>query len=371
MAQQTRTDDDADPYTIRRYRPSDRADVVALYEQVFGGPGDAWFSWKYENNPYVDHVPMTVGTYEGRVVATKPCLALQLRAGESTVLALQPADVMVHPDHRRNGLYSRTTELLKSVYADREPALFFNFPNEATLSGSLKHGWAVVSEVTTYYRVHRPAAMVDFEDGPARTLARSLTPIARGYLGVRDAVGSVPTSLAVERHDGVPVDALVAAYRRDRPEGLHALRDSRYYSWRFENPRWDYETYTAGHDRTAVGGMVVGTRQEDGRQIAAITDVVPLAGGENRHDLFAALLRRIVDDHADAGTIAIGGGVVPRDLLSAFGFLGDDAFPLARFASPTTQVAYSLTDDPGQVAAGFDLTDPDSWSLSLSEQDTW
>jgi hypothetical protein len=371
MAQQTRTGDDADPYTIRRYRPGDRADVVDLYEQVFGGPGEAWFSWKYENNPYVDHVPMTVGTYEGTVVATKPCLALQLRAGESTVLALQPADVMVHPDHRRNGLYSRTTELIKEVYADREPALFFNFPNAATLSGSLKHGWEIVTEVPTYYRVHRPATMLDAEDGPALTLARSLTPLARGYLGVRDAVGSGPASVTVERHADVPVDTLVAAYRRDRPDALHALRDSRYYSWRFENPRWNYETYTAGHDRTAVGGMIVGTREADGRRIAAITDVVPLAGGDSRRETFAALLRRIVDDHADAGTIAIGGGVVPRDLLSAFGFLGDDAFPLARFASPTTQVTYSLTDDPGHRAAGFDLADPQSWSLSLSEQDTW
>lgn len=371
MAQQTRAGDDADPYTIRRYRPGDRSDVIALYEQVFGGPGEAWFTWKYETNPYVDHVPMTVGTYEGTVVATKPCLALQLRAGESSLLALQPADVMVHPDHRRNGLYSRTTELLKEEYADREPALFFNFPNQATLSGSLKHGWEVVSDVPNYYRVHRPATLLDVEAEPRHTLARSLTPVAKGYLAVRDAVGPVPDSLTVERHDDVPVDTLVSTYRRDRPDALHALRDSRYYSWRFDNPRWNYETYTAGHDRTPVGGMVVGTREADGRRLAAITDVVPAGDGQGRRETFAALLRRIVDDHASAGTIAIGGDVVPRDLLSAFGFLGDHAWPLSRVASPTVHVAYSLTDEPGHVTAGFDLTDPESWAISLSEQDTW
>lgn len=143
----TSPDDEDDPYVIRPYEPDDRDDFLELYDQVLGDRNDEWFRWKYEDNPYSDHVPMIVATDEGRIVGTKPAFALELRIGEETYQGLQPADVMVHEDHRRRGLYSRTTERLKERYRDREAALFFNFPNEATLSGSLKHGWQIVEEV--------------------------------------------------------------------------------------------------------------------------------------------------------------------------------------------------------------------------------
>ncbi|MFC4549611.1 GNAT family N-acetyltransferase, partial [Halorussus sp. GCM10023401] len=159
--------DTDDAYAVRLYEPDDRDAYLSLYRRVFGAADATWFDWKYADNPYVDRVPMTVAEADGELVAAKPSLALRLSTPDGPVVALQPCDVMVDADHRRRGLYSRTTELLVEEYADRDPALFFNFPNAKTLAGSLKHGWEIVEEVTTYYRIQHPNRYLGADAGDA------------------------------------------------------------------------------------------------------------------------------------------------------------------------------------------------------------
>ncbi|MFP8952574.1 GNAT family N-acetyltransferase [Natrialbaceae archaeon A-arb3/5] len=365
------TDDD-DPYVIRPYEPGDREDFLELYDQVLGDRDHEWFRWKYEDNPYVDHVPMIVATYEGTVVGTKPCFALEVRIGSETRLGLQPADVMVHSDHRRRGLYSRTTEYLKDHYRDREPALFFNFPNEATLSGSLKHGWQIVETVPTYYRVQRPDAMVDDESrlSPFSRLAR---PAAGAYLRVRDRLTSVPSEINVHRFDEVPVEQFVELYESAIPGTIHANRDETFYDWRFDNPDWSYDAYVATRRGEPVAGIVTGTADDDGSQTTCLTDVVPLATTPHRRDGLRAIISRIVEDRRDAALLSASGRVIPPSLLAEFGFRSDQSLPLSRLTLPTTHVTYPIANDGGHewTIGGRAVTDPSNWSIAFAEQDTW
>ncbi|GAB3664464.1 GNAT family N-acetyltransferase [Halopiger thermotolerans] len=365
---------DDDPYTIRPYEPDDREDFLELYDQVLGDRDDEWFRWKYEDNPYVDHVPMIVATHEGRVVGTKPSFALELRAGERTLRALQPADVMVHEDHRRRGLYSRTTERLKERYRDREADLFFNFPNEATLSGSLKHGWRIVEEVPTYYRVQRPDALVDGDGhGRLETLATAARPLASAYFRARGRLADPPSDVVVRRFADVPVERFVDLYERAVPGTLHAHRDETFYEWRFENPKWTYDAYVASRDGEPIAGVVAGTRTRDGTTETCLTDVVPLARTRERRDGLEAILARVVADRRDSALLAASGRAVGPDLLGKFGFRSDQSLPFSKVTQPTTQVTYPLADDGGHewTVAGRAIADPSNWTVTFAEQDTW
>lgn len=359
-------------YDIRRYQSGDRDDVIALYEQVFGGDGDAWLTWKYEDNPYVDHVTMTVAAKDGEVVAIKPSIAFQLAVGESELLALQPADVTVHPDHRGRGLFSRTTEHLQRVYADREPALFFNFPNEATLSGSLKHGWRTVEEMSTLYRVQHPRAMVN-DDAPlaVRAGARAFG-LAQGTLQRfkdRSSFGDE----TVTRSDHVPTQTLTELAQEGNPSGIHAVRDARYLSWRYENPAWSYRTYLTGYD-SARAALVVGRQRTDGQDVVGLTDVYPPVV-DGRADDVERLIQAVVADYPDADTFVVDGRVLPESVRRRTGFRPDSKPPLSWFASPSTLVTCPATGtDPAEEdwqIEGLTLTDPSNWHLSLSERDTW
>ena len=123
--------------------------------------GRDWFRWKFERNPYVDHVPIVVAARNGRIVGCRAFFALEMRLRDATRIALQPCDTMVHPDHRRRGLFSRMNELALEYYADRRPAFFFNFPNERSAPGNRKHGWREVGTVPMYYRLQDPTRFLE------------------------------------------------------------------------------------------------------------------------------------------------------------------------------------------------------------------
>lgn len=361
-----------DPYEIAPYEPEHREGYLDLFDSVLGQATDDWFRWKYEDNPYADHVPIVLALDGDQVVGAKPCFPLELRAGGQRVVGYQPADVVVHADHRRRGLYSRTTERMKTRYADGEPSLFFNFPNEATLSGSLKHGWQIVERVPTYYRVQRPAAMLD-EDGsvPSR-LAESATPLATGYLHARDAMVPFPGDVRVDRYETIPTDVFVDLYERAIPRTLHAHRDETFYEWRFENPRWTYEAFVARRDGAPIAGVVTGSQALDGTRRTHLTEVVPLANRPGRADGLTAILQRALDRHRDADLIAASGRAIDPALLRRFGFHADLAVPTDALGHPTTQVAYPIADDGGHewTVAGRAITDPNNWTVTFAEQDT-
>lgn len=366
-------DGDDDPYEIRLYEPSDRAGFLELYDLVFGDVDGEWFRWKYEDNPYVDHVPIVLATHEGSIVGTKPCFVLELRVESETFRGYQPADVMVHPDHRRRGLYSRTTERMKEHYRTRDPELFFNFPNPATLSGSLKHGWEIVERVPTYYRIQRPESMLEMtESERVATLTSVATPVIERYLDAQTPRESGVRGVSVERYDEVPAEVFAEIYRRAIPGTIHANRNETFYEWRFENPTRSYEAYVARKRGEAIAGIVTGTAIEGGSRITNLTDVVPLATTADRRDGIRALLSRIIEERRDDAILAVSGDGIPESILSEFGFHSDLAVPLSHVSQPTTQVTYPISSEGGHewTVGGRAIADAANWTITFAEQDT-
>ncbi|MFC7097591.1 GNAT family N-acetyltransferase [Halobaculum marinum] len=370
---------DADGYAVRLFEPSDRDDYLALHRRVLDGGSEAWFDWKYVDNPYTDHVAVVVATDGTRVVGTKSGMGFEVARGGERFLALQPGDTMVHPDHRRRGIYSRMTEYMKSAYATAPQALFFNYPNYATLPGSLKHGWREVGEVTTRYRVANPAALAGVDAGRfdaaldrlARTVADGLLRLPR--LGTR-----VADRFLVRRHDDVPVGTLADLYRSAVPDTLHVVRDETYLDWRYDNPQWEYTAFTVERAGRPVLGAVVGCGDADGIRRASLVDVLPMrdrgdsddgdapaAGDTDRTAAEVALLDRVVSA-VDADVLGVADGAFSPSVLARFGFLPDTAPPLSWVSTPSTLVAYPLDDALDTPA----LSSLDGWTLGLGDRDS-
>lgn len=369
--------DDTDQYDIRPFEPGDRDGYLSLYNRVLSGGGDGWFAWKYADNPFADHVPVVVATDGDSVVGAKSAVPQRVRVGDRTVDALQPADTMVDPDHRRQGLFSRMTEVMKERYVDRSPQLFFNFPNEKTLAGGKKHGWVEVGRVPTYYRIQRARGMVG-DDLPSPLVAGLdlLDPVLDAYLNVRaELAPSPPADVAVEGRDGVPADVLAELYERAVPDELHAERSAAFYDWRFGNPKWTYRTYLAGLSGVDGGvsdpdvGVVVGTGTRDGQAMVNVVDVAPLAGTDRLPALRSAL-ERICERQADVDVIAVSGHAIPADLLSSLGFLADTDVPLSLASSPSAMASYPLTENGSWSFDGRNIRRMDDWLVTFADQDT-
>lgn len=355
-------------HAIREFESGDRASFSELYETVFDDTRDEeWFDWKYRRNPYMDHVPITVATDgAGQIVGARPFLALPLSIEGRRELALQPCDTMVHPDHRRQGLFTRMTERAIERYADHETALFFNFPNEHSQAGYEKLGWEPIGHVTTRYRIHRPSKGLTGASAVQNIAGSVANVVQRGYLGILDRLAQLPSGMTVSKHDCPPVDELLTLYRSATPSGVHVLRDDQFWRWRFENPDWTYGYYLVHDHGEPVAGAVVGEKADKQGHVR-LTDIVPVTPSG---DATAALLAAVIDDHRDYDAI-LAPSTLPTAVCTAYGFLSDTRLPLSAVSSPTTLVARPATRDADVWPPALRTVQTRSnWSITFAERDT-
>ena len=355
-------------YKIRPYSPRDRGGFLSLYSAVMGEKKqERWFDWKYAENPYTDHVAMLVGVCEGTIVGARPLFALPVSINGEDEVALQPGDTMVHPDHRRNGLFTRMTEQAIERYTDEHP-FFFNFPNHRSRRGYLKLDWETVSERSSYYRIEPPERVgTSLSDRTAIELLSKLSsPIAQGYYLFRDVTASVPTQPHIRAESEPPVAELATLYRTATPDTIHVLRNEQFYQWRFNNPDWEYTTYLLDGETNPEAAIVTGTSATEDQSTTKFVDVLPL---ENASKVaLKGLLSQILADHTETDLFVAPSQGIPDSVLRAFGFHADTVPPFSLLTTQTTHVVRSLTDSWTQNE--LQIADPDSWHMTLVEKDT-
>lgn len=356
-----------DRYRVRPFEDGDMAGVLDLFETVWGKRRrESWLEWKYRSNPYVDHVPIVVAVdSDGELVGVRSLFALPLAIGQERVLALQPCDTMVHPAHRRRGLFTRMTERMIDRYRDHEAKLFFNFPNAKSRPGNLKLGWRTVGQVSTYYRLQRPGTWLDWNGRLGRAVETIANAAADGGRRVIDATAPSGDGITITRRDDVPAALLASLYESEPPAGIHAVRDAEYVRWRYGNPRWSYRTYIARANDERRAAAIVGHR---GDGIVRITDLTPPRPTDSA---LAALCSAVVADHHDADAI-LAPSTFAASVRRRFGFLDDARLPLSAMSTARTLVARPVAPGTtGWTVAGTALTERNNWTLTFTEQDTY
>ncbi|MDS0259381.1 GNAT family N-acetyltransferase [Haloarcula sp. S1CR25-12] len=359
-------------YTIRWYRPGDRAQYLDLYADVLDtwSHSPEWFDWKYVSNPYVDHVPIVVATENGDLVGARSFFALPMTVGGDEYGALEPCDTMVRPDHRRQGLFTRMTERAIERYEDRERAFFFNFPNEVTLRGNEKLGWQRVGSAPLAYRVENVTPFLTARTtAPGAELAGAVgTRLASAYNRLRERRRRPQPAVSVRHEQPVPVEQLAGLYETTAPDTIHAHRDAQFYRWRLSNPNWDYSAFVAesGEARAAVVVARVPAGKLYGPEVTRIVDVLPLTGHDRREPLVRALVAR-VQSAFPTSDLFVAPSTLPRGLLRDYGFHHDDTAPLSYLTDERPHLVRALDS---WTPAGKRLTESDNWTTTLLETDT-
>lgn len=358
-------------YTVRWLRQDDVEAFLALYRRVLDSDHSReWYEWKYAANPYVDHVPIVVAECGDEIVGARGFFALRMLVDGDRYAAMQPCDVMVEADHRRNGLFTRMTELGVERYEASDVAFLFSFPNANSFPGYRKLGWAAVDQVRASYRIADPRAVAaDMADKTDKRwlglAARLASPFTTTYNRLRDWTASVPGGVSVERHSAVPAAELADVARATTTHGIHAHRDETFYGWRFERPDHEYTVYVAtGGDQPAA--MITGEPISRRMNLVEIADVLPLSAGSGSAEK-AALLEAIIEDNPEAALFATSPRQFEGSTLGRFGFFSDQQFPLSALSMSRTQVARPLGDGRPD---GVDVTDRRNWTHAMAELDT-
>ena len=361
---------EAEQYTVRLYSTSDFADIRSLYGTVFDKRRSReWFEWRYDT-PYVDGPQVVVAERSGTVVGAEPFITFRFETGGGTELAVQPADAMVHPDHRRRGLLTRMTEFALDHYAEGAPSFVFNFPNRQAVDAYRKLGWREVPDVTTSFRIQNPGR---FLPTGGSALGRAIESGARTISGALYApfdhrIGD--DEITVDRLRDLPTTTLAALYERDVPAGLHARRDAAFFEWRLGNPEWSTATYVARRGGDPVAAMVTVTEENNGCTFTKVMEALPM-GGSGVEGPMRRLLAAVCRDHGGSDVLKMAHSTVPRSVSRSFGFLSGDLPPLTWATADSTMVVRPLDPDgDGWTVGDRTLTDWDDWEITFSEQDT-
>lgn len=235
-------------WSVDAYRPGDEHEILALFNSGFGQARTlaTWY-WRFRDNPLGGPLASVARRdSDGRLVGTYMCLPFRLNVSGRALPAAQVVDLVVHPDHRRQGMFERMArhsyEQLGALGYRAEVA----FPNPTAMSypGFTRTlGWSPLSTI------RRTGARLDL-GRPLRRLLR-----LPWLANTANATWRVRLARALERrrrasaHAGFEFRTSTAAPEGcDRlwdacreSQGLSFWKDAGYLRWRYDaNPDHDF-----------------------------------------------------------------------------------------------------------------------------------
>lgn len=358
------------PYTVRPFREDDEEEVLAL------GGGELapmerreWFEWAVHENPYVDHVPVSIVEQAGNIVAALPLLAFRVRDRTGDGLAFGCGDPITAVGRDEDELIPRAItgaidyyvaaalderppmdvdvvtspevdERAAATDIDEFPALFFAVGPEE--SGLVSEGvpWTRRAERAEDYRVQRHGAFVAnrIPGPPGRWLGAGISAVTSRVRRARDRRASFDTApYTVMRHHGVPDATLEACFEESLPPDAHVVYDQAFYDWWYSRPSIEGVTsYVVYRGSEVVAGLVTHRdTDDDGIETLHIDNVVPVTGDPKRPRAIAAGMERLLAEHTDVDVIRTANPLFPNSVLSAYGFRNGAKFPTSLLAGDT------------------------------------
>jgi hypothetical protein len=257
------------------------------------------------------------------------------------------------------------TERALTEYANADPALLFNFPNERTLAGNLKLGWELVENLPVRYRFQDPTRSMDSVPEP---VGRALATVCRLYNRVQETRAPTDPAIEVTRHSQVPARDLATLAQQTSPDGFHVPRDRRFYEWRYDRPDRSYETFVAHRDSERVGAAVVSSVGRDVRLLEFVPQTDKPAA------ISGALLRAIVRRFDGAEFLTTLADDIDPSVLRLFGFHNGRRRLLDRLVGGRPFVVRPITtaeEGSNWSFGGLDLRVPDNWTLRFGDFDVY
>lgn len=264
---------------------------------------DAYFAWKYEENPYLRRQPVIhVALSGGEVVGMRGIFGARWHAGDpSQALPFMHAgDMLIRPEHRRKGLFR---EIISASIDDMKHhgiryLLSFS-ASPTTFIGSVRMGWRCAGSYMPSRRETTRAVV-------RRSLRRVVrTPPLPALSPLRALSSRLAEPDVFARLDRRAEDAARRGFcveKTPRPEAMARLierlgfsgrfqhvRDAEYFGWRFRDPRSRFRFIFSGDGE--LGGYIA-LRASTGRD-RTFVDIVDWQGTSG--EVLRELLRTAID----------------------------------------------------------------------------
>jgi GNAT superfamily N-acetyltransferase len=263
-------------YRYTNYRAEYHTEVLRLLAELWGKDlvlSDAYFEWKYLNNPYVDYPRIYLAFNNGDLVGVRSYYATHWLVGGSgrSFLCLADADAVIHPEHRRKGILTNLTNLALQDMQDGPYEFIITLSaNQNSAAAILKMGWKNVGFLQTahYARVLKTPHTSKFRrivrNIPLfRSIYRMFRPrvlheqmesgIGRSSFEYFDHKAArnhheVSSNIAFDNHPK-PAAMIDLIERIGHGGYIQHVRDQEFFAWRYQNPRSEYRFLYWGNEQ--------------------------------------------------------------------------------------------------------------------------
>ena len=258
-------------YSVRRPEPSDVGAIADFRELIRNehtdketGPAlSAFYRWKYFQEG-VHPACVRIAEDRGKLIGLVACTFKKLKIGDATVLCGELGDLFVHPDYRRQGIFSALTREACDQAQAEGAEVFCVRPNDNSFPGLVRMGFEETFRLRPMLKILNIRNVLRWK--LASPLLRHLCrPAAEVLASVafRGRPPAIPPGVGVSQVTRLDEEIDDLWGRAAKRCDVSAVRDRAYLHWRYiDNPN-TYAIYVARSNAATVGYVVTRQRQSD------------------------------------------------------------------------------------------------------------
>lgn len=328
------------------------------------------WNWKYLQNPLASpNHEIIVAIDKGTIIGARPFMLCEIWIKDEKIKTAQPCDAMVHPGHRRQGIFDRMNQFAIEYFKQIGYALFYDFPNRMSLPGNLKQGWKIVSPVESLFRLVNPHRVASYAL-KNKFLGSGLGFLYDIFLNARTRKHSSSSLFEITVLDQFTDELKEVDTLRDK-SGIDLVRSETYLRWRFDrHPKHRYKYILAKRDSKLWGYAVINKQSRShGLVYGMIVDYLVKDGDI---ECFCEIMNRCIGELEELEcdllfTWAFTQPSFREKLIKGFGFKASSKFPYNRLWENGHFVTRELDK---QILEEVDIYNKGNWRVTCAYADT-
>lgn len=239
-------------YEIRNYHPNFLFQIANLQRNLWSRDIDkniSYFKWKYIDNPFIENPVGIVALFKGKVVGFRGFFVTKWKYCDryNNILILSPADLCVHIEHRREGLFTMMTKVALKEYEDTNYKIALNFSsNEYSTPGYLKMGWIKIAN-KTYMKKYSLVGLLNYILIKKAKLRVLNSNISFGRFG----------NIEISNQPKAKEMLLVIKKQKNLNNRIKLHKDINFFNWRFRYSKSKYIFYYYWENKNIKGYLIV------------------------------------------------------------------------------------------------------------------
>ncbi len=244
-------------YEIANYSPEFFPEVVEIQKYLwpkYTSNTAEYLKWKFENNPINRKFLGVVALDKGKVIGFNGLFVTRWRVGNKNdqILMLSQADISVHPDHRKKGLFTAMTEYAVEKFESTEFKAFIGLSiNTSSGVAYRKMSWPKITDRTSV-RQTSLSGMLNWR--LVQKTGKSLLKLRINY----GTSGNIEVSNKPRPEDMYSV----VTQQKILDDKITLFRDVDFFKWRFQNVRRKYFFYYCLKNESIDGYVVIETADD-------------------------------------------------------------------------------------------------------------